>query len=240
MNTYRWPIVVLAVLILVGGIVLLWKDNLGGETKNPDQLSSTTPPVVSPLPAASPTPSTSVLPYGKVTLRVGETAKFSFNSITPLGITDESRCAEGVTCIWAGTLKAEIVIVSGMGTSTETIELGNFITTEAEKITFLEAVPYPQEGKKISQNDYRLTFELAPREGEAHITPTPQPKKKACYTGGCSGQICSDQSDMVSTCEFRAEYACYKTATCERQTSGACGWTETPELQACLSNPPSL
>lgn len=58
-----------------------------------------------------------------------------------------------------------------------------------------------------------------------------------CFVGGCSGQVCSDQEGVVSTCEWRAEYACYQTATCERQADGECGWTETPELTACLANP---
>ncbi|HEU0036994.1 MAG TPA: DUF6748 domain-containing protein [Kofleriaceae bacterium] len=57
-----------------------------------------------------------------------------------------------------------------------------------------------------------------------------------CFVGGCSGQICSDQEGVISTCEWRDEYACYQTATCERQADGQCGWTETPELQACLGN----
>jgi eight-cysteine-cluster-containing protein len=55
-----------------------------------------------------------------------------------------------------------------------------------------------------------------------------------CFIGGCSSQICSDQEDVVSTCEWREEYACYKTATCARQADGRCGWTPTPELRACL------
>lgn len=55
-----------------------------------------------------------------------------------------------------------------------------------------------------------------------------------CFVGGCSSQICSDREGMASTCEYREEYACYKTATCKRQTNGNCGWTETSELKACL------
>ncbi|MGZ8216603.1 DUF6748 domain-containing protein [Methylomagnum sp.] len=57
---------------------------------------------------------------------------------------------------------------------------------------------------------------------------------KSCHVGGCSGQICSDQADMASTCEWRSEYACYRTARCERQTGGQCGWTPTQELADCL------
>lgn len=56
-----------------------------------------------------------------------------------------------------------------------------------------------------------------------------------CFVGGCSSQVCSDQEGVISTCEFRPEYACYQEATCERQADGACGWTQTSELAACLA-----
>lgn len=68
-------------------------------------------------------------------------------------------------------------------------------------------------------------------------SPNPTPVVSGgCFVGGCSGQICSDQEGIVSTCEYREEYACYKTAKCERQASGQCGWTQTTALSACLSN----
>jgi len=56
-----------------------------------------------------------------------------------------------------------------------------------------------------------------------------------CHPTGCSGQICSDQ-DVITTCEYRDEYACYETATCERQPEGNCGWTPTEELEQCLAS----
>lgn len=59
--------------------------------------------------------------------------------------------------------------------------------------------------------------------------------RDGCYIGGCSNTICSDEPGAVSTCEYRPEYACYSTATCERQDDGKCGWTETEEFTACLS-----
>ncbi len=59
-----------------------------------------------------------------------------------------------------------------------------------------------------------------------------------CMIGGCSSQLCVDTSggDVVSTCEWRESYACYQTATCEKQSNGQCGWTETNELSACLAD----
>jgi len=68
-------------------------------------------------------------------------------------------------------------------------------------------------------------------------TPTPAlpgPPIAQCRATGCSGQVCADR-DVITTCEFRPEFVCYRTARCERQADGQCGWTMTPELQACLA-----
>ena len=149
---------------------------------------------------------------------------------------DESRCPEGVTCVWAGTLKAKILSVTGMGKRTEVVELGKSLATEAETISFLSATPYPKQGKSIAPADYRLTFEVTKRVSVKPIPTTPPATTGgACFTGGCSGQICSDKEGVMSTCEFRESYACYQGATCERQASGSCGWTKTAKLDMCLS-----
>lgn len=60
------------------------------------------------------------------------------------------------------------------------------------------------------------------------------PPAGKCIKTGCSSQVCSDR-DVVTTCEFRPEYACYQKAICERQRNGECGFTQTPELRACLA-----
>lgn len=56
-----------------------------------------------------------------------------------------------------------------------------------------------------------------------------------CRRAGCNSEVCSD-GDVISTCEFKEEYACYAKARCERQTDGQCGWTETSEFMACISD----
>jgi hypothetical protein len=66
--------------------------------------------------------------------------------------------------------------------------------------------------------------------------PAPPPPPAApCLTSGCSGQVCADHS-VITTCDWRPEYACYHTATCARQDDGACGWTATSALSSCLAN----
>ena len=58
-------------------------------------------------------------------------------------------------------------------------------------------------------------------------------QNKPCFKTGCSSQVCSDE-EVITTCEWRSEYECYKTAKCERQANGKCGFTDTPELRRCL------
>jgi hypothetical protein len=65
-----------------------------------------------------------------------------------------------------------------------------------------------------------------------------------CLPAGCSQQLCVEAEmapDIVTTCEFKAEYACYlQGAVCGRNSEGECAWLETPELKQCLNNPPPL
>ena len=63
-----------------------------------------------------------------------------------------------------------------------------------------------------------------------------------CAVAGCSGQLCvsaDEAGDIVTTCEYRAEYVCYEEASCEPQADGKCGWTQTEEMSQCLANPPA-
>ena len=72
-----------------------------------------------------------------------------------------------------------------------------------------------------------------------------KPALQECRRGGCSGQLCTDEEEAVSTCEWREEYGCYAKAECKRQATGQCGFTETSPLNQCLENarktaPPAL
>ncbi len=79
---------------------------------------------------------------------------------------------------------------------------------------------------------------------EPHLAPEPKgvgelpppkpatPEASDCRPTGCSGTVCAAE-DVMTTCEYRPEYECYKTAVCERQ-GDECGWRDTPELKACL------
>ncbi|HWH07316.1 MAG TPA: hypothetical protein VNU47_02210 [Candidatus Paceibacterota bacterium] len=171
-------------------------------------------------------PSSSVRAYGEATLRLNETAVFEHVRITPLAVIEDSRCPANVQCIQAGTIRVRVETVSGMGTSTDVIALGNSLTTEAEEVAFMSATPQNIAGAAIAPGDYRLTFSVTKRVAA--------PVAKTCYVGGCSSELCSDRPDIVSNCLYKPEFACYRTARCEVQASGECGWTMTDALRMCL------
>ena len=166
--------------------------------------------------------------YGNVTLRLNETAVFKDVRITPLRIVEDSRCPTDVQCIQAGAVRVELETVSAMGTSTDVLGLGKSLTTEAEEVSLLHATPEKHSEVTLAESDYRLTFSVVKRVA--------LPVAKKCYVGGCSSEVCSDRPDVVSTCLYTEEFACYKTATCEVQASGECGWTMTDTLRMCIAN----
>jgi hypothetical protein len=118
---------------------------------------------------------------------------------------------------------------------------GEWMTTEY--VSFSAAISFNAGNNKSGFVRFRNDNPSGDPERDMYVdvpvtfgtSSTGTPSAKACRPTGCSSQICSDE-DIASTCEYRSEYACYKTAQCKRQADGVCGWTQTPELAACLTN----
>ena len=90
----------------------------------------------------------------------------------------------------------------------------------------------PPESTKIIERQILSTFKFLDDE-EAPVPTLTSQAKDGCVIGGCSGEICAEE-EMASACIFNPKFECYKTATCERQSDGNCGWTETEKLASCL------
>lgn len=70
-------------------------------------------------------------------------------------------------------------------------------------------------------------------------TSSPVSETNGCVRAGCSNQLCVDQSDaddIMTTCEYKDEYACLEQSVCERQANGECGWSESDEYISCMAN----
>ena len=174
-------------------------------------------------------------PYGKVTLKINQSASFKDITIKPLAIEEDSRCPADVQCIWAGTVRVKVEIVTIKGVNTGILKLGEALSSEGFALELMEVDPNKVSKVTIGPADY--SFVISVSVGPAAAKPVPQAK---CYIGGCSSQLCTDSPDAVSTCEYRAEYACYRSASCKRQADGRCGWTPTAQLTACLASPPKM
>jgi hypothetical protein len=90
----------------------------------------------------------------------------------------------------------------------------------------------PEEAEKMKRS---LLAVLVMTGMAAVLTACGNGSEGQCIRTGCSGQVCAEE-DVVTTCEWRDEYACYRFARCERQPGGGCGWTATEEQARCLAN----
>ena len=98
------------------------------------------------------------------TLGVGQSAQIAAEGMTVEfnEVIDDSRCPQGVTCIWAGQASSRVTItyqgkdypmvLTLLGSSDQTKE--SFV-----QYTLIYGLsPYPVQGKRISPKDYRLNL----------------------------------------------------------------------------------
>ena len=58
-----------------------------------------------------------------------------------------------------------------------------------------------------------------------------------CATGGCSGQVCGKRGvieGIITTCEFKEEYACLKETKCACMDN-QCNWEQSKEYLDCMA-----
>ncbi len=83
--------------------------------------------------------------------------------ITPLEVVSDSRCPQGVQCIWEGTVSLKVRIEeAGKNTVEEKVlEMGKPSYFLGGSITLYSTSPYPVYGKEINESDYLFTFNFS-------------------------------------------------------------------------------
>ncbi len=151
-----------------------------------------------------------------ITFSLNEKAVFPDSLSLTLNSINDSRCKEGVVCIWAGELSYQFSATGGdIGTEQKTFTIGTMTAPSHTQVNY----------KFQITNSTQTTVT---------IMVTKQTIQAGCYISGCSGQICSAQQNVITTCEYKEEYACYKSATCGKLANGQCEWIPTQELTSCL------
>ena len=115
--------------------------------------------------------------------------------------------------------------------------IGSFAECVAAGYPVMESYP-----RQCATADGTLFIERVANEVLPGDPAQPEPMPHIgnnCAIAGCSSQLCVEEAianDIMTTCEFRPEYACYASAVCERNVAGECAWRETAELRACLAD----
>ncbi len=151
--------VLAAIFLFIGGYLVITKVH-APEIKKNEEVVSKEPPL--PKPTVSTTASTT-LPTGSyktLTLKFHEKATFAGASIEPYAIIEDSRCAKGVQCIWAGRLRIGIGIFESDGIKNFVLQEGESTTTAHLSITFVGGSPYPEASRVISEKEYIITLNV--------------------------------------------------------------------------------
>ncbi|MBI5134266.1 MAG: hypothetical protein HZA81_02685 [Candidatus Taylorbacteria bacterium] len=148
MNRNSWIAVVVIVILIVLGIFMFRSDDAAA----PGEGDATSTPLSG---------TTTVRPYGQVTLKLGETAAFRGITFRPTSIIEDSRCPQDVQCIQAGTVRVNVESELDSGvTRQDAIGLNATSTIDTFRISLVRAEPATSAGKTIPNSDYRLTFEV--------------------------------------------------------------------------------
>ena len=95
---------------------------------------------------------------GDSEVRIGELAYIDGLQVTPLHITEDSRCAIDTQCVWEGRLILHIR-ASGYGDrETLDLQLGVGQNVAGGILTLISARPDPVSTMRIAPEDYRFAF----------------------------------------------------------------------------------
>ena len=97
-------------------------------------------------------------------LRVGEIKQFKDLSVKLASIDGDSRCPQGVVCVWAGEVSLTLEVTVPPNTP-NTITLKTNTVANAVKnysFTVLNVEPQNMVGKDLAKKDYQVTFEVKP------------------------------------------------------------------------------
>ncbi len=99
---------------------------------------------------------------GAVTLAVGEKGQVGDLGILLKGPIEDSRCPIGVQCVWAGEVRASVLLSSP--TKSETISIANNkppYIFDGHQVTLVTISPSSKTpNQKISQSQYQITFQV--------------------------------------------------------------------------------
>ena len=103
----------------------------------------------------------------QIKVRVGKQTKASRSKVTIkfVSLIEDSRCAEGTNCVWAGNARIKVSIKKGSDPA-ETFELNTNAGTDGATygqyaIYLTSLTPTPKANVRINRNAYTATFSIS-------------------------------------------------------------------------------
>ncbi len=94
------------------------------------------------------------------TREIGKEILINGLGITPLMVTQDSRCPTDVTCVWAGTVELRVKLMSADSSEEVVLTLGTPHTFGTKQITLQTVRPAPNSEVEIKPGDYKFTFSV--------------------------------------------------------------------------------
>ena len=99
-------------------------------------------------------------------VRVNEQKSLARNNLTIkfVSLVEDSRCAEGTRCVWAGNAKIQVRITDARGRS-ESFEMNTNMGAKGASfggytINLTSVEPHPRANVRINRNAYTATFKI--------------------------------------------------------------------------------
>jgi hypothetical protein len=109
------------------------------------------------------TPGATTVTLGaEITLAPGVTISVAGAEMTVRfdGVTEDSRCPVGSTCIWAGEVKVQLAIRVSQVDSMMTLRESESAVAAGYRVTLLRVEPQPTGNARIVESDYRATLKI--------------------------------------------------------------------------------
>lgn len=86
-------------------------------------------------------------------------------TLTLLAVTDDSRCPENVTCIWAGDVTVQLRLDEARGATREaTLQLNrgeHDVTHAGVRVQLVSVAPHPKAEQPIDPATYRVSLDVS-------------------------------------------------------------------------------
>jgi hypothetical protein len=96
----------------------------------------------------------------RVTTHVGGRETAMGLTINPREVVSDSRCPEGVQCIWAGTVEVKTAVSTAVGHGEHVFKVGEPRTVGEFSVMLTDVTPYPKSGEQIAESSYRFTYDI--------------------------------------------------------------------------------